>query len=134
MKNKLGFHLIEILITLSIIGILLLVVIPTYSQYYVRIYRIEAENILVKLATAMEAYHFENNTYIDASLARLKFPEIIAHQYYQLCILQTTDADFQIAAKPLGIQAARDKKCNILFLNANGKKSNSGSGKVEECW
>jgi prepilin-type N-terminal cleavage/methylation domain-containing protein len=65
-----GFHLIEILITFSIIGILSMIALPIYSQYF------------TKLSINLEEYYLRHHTYENANLDILHIPEWIDN--YQL--------------------------------------------------
>jgi type IV pilus assembly protein PilE len=129
-----GFHLIEILITLSIISILAAFCFPIYSQYIVQGQRLEAASTLEKLAIAMEKFHIENNTYENASLAALNFPSVIAKNNYQLIIKAATNNDYILVAKPLGRQAEKDTHCAQLILYSNDKKAVTGNADMSECW
>ena len=129
-----GFHLIELLITLSVIVILAAMSIPTYSQYLVYEKRIEAKSALAKLAIKMEHYHIEHNTYEGATLDALRMPAHIAKDNYQLHIQMAKGADYTLAAIPLGRQAEKDMACGTLTLNAVGKKGITGTGDLNECW
>lgn len=68
---KAGFSLIEILITLSIIGILAIVSMPHYTQYITQAHRAQATSILMQLSAALEEYHLEHNAYTDADIRQL---------------------------------------------------------------
>ncbi len=129
-----GFNLIEIMIVLVIIGILGAFCLPLYSQYITQAKRAEAEITLAKLATALEQYYTQHNSYAGATLENLNIPEIIADQRYQLAIATATDTEFTLAAKPLGIQAEKDSQCAILSLNSRGEKNISGRGNMNDCW
>lgn len=132
-QHAYGFHLIEILMTVAIIGITTALSFPLYSQYMVQARRTEAETTLSQLALAMEQYHIQHNTYEEATLAALNFPDLIAKDNYQLDI-QHNGNSFVLTATPLGKQAAKDRSCQTLSLNANNEKMISGYGRVEECW
>src|SRR5579872_5788960 len=96
--KKNGFHLIEILITLSIIAILTCIGLPVYTQYLKREHQLAAENTLANLAIAMEHYHFANHTYRAATLNKLHFSDQAIHDFYQLQIVMATEEDYLIAA------------------------------------
>ena len=132
--TKKGFHLIEILIVLAIIGILSTLAVPLYSQHMVQERRLEAAEQLSKLALAMEEYHVEHNSYQAATLAELHFPEFIIKNNYQLIIASSSDTNYQLIAKPINNQAENDKNCGSLILNSNEEKNVSGHATVEECW
>lgn len=133
-KITVGFHLIEILITLAIISILITLGIPMYSHYVTQERRLEAATILSQLALALEQYHIEQNSYEQATLPLLHFPKTIAKNTYQLAIQSATDTQYFLTATPLGIQAIRDVACATLTLNAKGEKGNTGAKEADECW
>jgi type IV pilus assembly protein PilE len=139
-RNKLnfhtstGFHLIEILITIAIIGILSLVSFPIYSEHITEERRLEAANTLSKLALALEEFHFTNNTYDTATLTNLHFPETIAENSYRINIVTATKTDYIISATPINKQANSDSYCGTLTLNSYGEKSINGKGSINECW
>ncbi len=129
-----GFNLLELMITLSIIGLLCALCLPVYSDHFIRARRMEAEIQLIKLAGALEKYYLLNNTYENATLDQLHISEIIADHQYQLQIVSTGREDFLIQAIPLDRQAEKDKTCASLSLDNTGNKGISGSGPLTECW
>lgn len=129
-----GFHLIEILIVLTIIGILSSFIISSYSQHFVHTKRLEAANKLLNLAISMEKYHIQHNSYEGATLVTLNIPELIVKDTYQLIIKTASNDDYLLIAKPLGQQAENDKLCAALTLTENGERNITGIGKNEECW
>ena len=58
-----GFTLIELMITLVVIGILAAVAYPSYTQYTVRGSRQAAQGELVQLANLQEKIYLNSNTY-----------------------------------------------------------------------
>jgi type IV pilus assembly protein PilE len=134
MQKITGFNLLELMITLSIVGILFAISLPIYSEHIVREKRLEAEMNLIKLANALEKYFFLNNTYEDATLSRLNFSDKIADKQYQLQIVSATHSTFLINAIPLGNQAKKDVLCRTLSLDSVGNKKMTGSGSLAECW
>jgi type IV pilus assembly protein PilE len=132
--SQFGFHLFELLITLSIISILATISFPIYSHYFVKEKRYEALNQLHKLAIALEKYHIENDTYENATLMKLKFREKIVNGNYLLQLQSLKTNFYRIAVKPIGQQARNDKQCGTLILNAIEEKKITGPGKITECW
>lgn len=66
--RRAGFSFIELLVAVSIIAILAAIAIPNFLEAQTRskVARVKAE--LATLATALEAYHVDNNVYPDAVL------------------------------------------------------------------
>jgi type IV pilus assembly protein PilE len=132
MKKILGLSLIELMITLAILGILTSIALPNYSQHYQRAKRLEAEVELLKLGSALEEYFVTNNSYSGASLEKLNFPTLISSGNYQLAINNLENSFFSVQAIPLAKQ--NDKICGVLSMNSRGEKTISGTGKIADCW
>ena len=96
--------------------------------------RIEAATMLSRLAVAMEQFHFAQNSYLNVTLAKLHFPEMVADNRYQLKIQMEDNEEFLLSAIPVGTQAKKDKLCNVLTLNSYGEKNVTGTGNVNDCW
>jgi type IV pilus assembly protein PilE len=133
MKNHQGFHLVEVLFTLAIISITAALSYPVYSDYMMYTRRMEAENTLTKLALAMEKFRVEHQSYENATLNDLHFPDIIVKNHYRLAIQQASNTSYVLTATPLGKQT-KDDTCATLSLNAKEEKGITGNGSLDECW
>ncbi len=60
-SNQHGFTLIELMITVVIIGILAAIALPVYSQYIIRASREAAQTELVQLANLQEKIYLNSN-------------------------------------------------------------------------
>lgn len=132
MHKHSGFHLIELLIVVSIIGILITLALPLYASYFIKERRLQAAHSLSVLAIAMEKYQLEHDTYQTATLEDLSLTENLSNPYYEFQIQNVTDATYQLAATPTEKQ--NDDLCGTLTLNELGEKSISGTGALNECW
>lgn len=63
MNRSRGFTLIELMIVLTIIGILAAIAIPRFADTKNKAYIAEMKSELKNLVPAAEAWHLENNTY-----------------------------------------------------------------------
>jgi type IV pilus assembly protein PilE len=69
MKTNKGFTLIELMITVAVIGILLKVALPAYTDYVKRGKLVEGTSVLSDGRVKMEQYFQDNRTYGPLSLA-----------------------------------------------------------------
>lgn len=61
--NKRAFSLIELLVVVTIIGILAAIALPQFNSFKTRAYDAKAESTLRSIITAEEAYFVDNNTF-----------------------------------------------------------------------
>ena len=67
-----GFSLIELLVVVVLVSILAMVAVPQYNEFVRESRRSEGLSALTQLATMLEQFHAENNTY-TADLTNLGF-------------------------------------------------------------
>lgn len=134
MKKSAGFHLIELLIALSIVCFLSVFGISQYSHHLVKERRLVAISTLNRLALSIEKFYIMHNTYEGLSLASLGFKAKIVDNHYQLKIALATMSEFRIEASPLNQQKDKDSVCGTLILNSAGQQAITGTGTLSECW
>ena len=133
-QKSIGFSLIELMIAVVIIAIILAIAMPSYTQHVVAARRAEAQSGLMSLATKMERYFVEHNSYKGATLENIGIKEKTENNFYLLKIAKATDSSYQLEAIPQDAQAKQDKKCGALSLNAQGVKGDTGTGIAADCW
>ena len=62
-KKNSGFTLIEVLIVVAILGILMSIAVPAYSEYIRRAHRAAAQQFLLDVAQRQEQYLLDNRQY-----------------------------------------------------------------------
>lgn len=121
-----GFTLIEVMLTVVIIGILASIAYPSYIDFVTKSGRSEGVAAVMKVANLQEQYYLDNRAYTDdLSSLGLADPFVTEHSKYSL----TSDSDGNITAAALGSQASRDTTCQTITMSSTGVK-----GPSAECW
>jgi len=144
-----GFSLIELMVALTIAGILAAIAYPAYTSHLLRGRRADAISALAAIMQAQERYRGNQSKY--ASSATTLVPEIATvAPLYDIRISAGSNGDFDIGyvvtATPVaGSKQAADVTCKALvvelkgatpFYSATGDPTNSGtdSDTSAQCW
>ena len=73
-RNDAGFTLIELMITVAIVGILAAIALPSYRDYVTRSKLTEATANLADMRVKMEQFFLDNKTYVGAATAAGMIP------------------------------------------------------------
>lgn len=133
-RKNTGLTLIELLITLAIIGILTAITYPQYQQYITRTYRIRAMQNLLILSKTMHSYYLQHHSYVDAIITNIATTDIVDDKHYHYQISELTAQTYQLVAIPQGAQATHDRHCGLLRIDQFGEKSISGDAQLHDCW
>jgi len=142
---KKGFTLIELLIAIIIIGILAGIAYPSYLDYITRSRRSDGQAALLDLASRMERFYSERNTYQTATIATggntdIRSTNVSPEGWYTLSIAAQNASSYTLQATPRNAQGTDDKRCQSLTVNNLGAKGitngpyGAPTGPTSRCW
>jgi len=141
-QQKNGFTLIELMVTVAIVGILAGMAYPSYQDSVMKSRRADAKGALLGFANAMERHFTETNSYLGAgtTAGNTGAPTIFSTTspidggtpYYNLTINAATASTYTLNAAPTGAQT--NDKCGTLSLTQTGVRGISTALSVTDCW
>ncbi|WP_281419292.1 type IV pilin protein [Marinobacterium ramblicola] len=132
-----GFSLIELMITVAVIGILAAIAYPSYLEYVREARRSDARVNLLELSQFMERYHTSNGMYLNTSnaaptLPYNESPKDGSTKYYDLSFSSINANSYTLKAEPKAGSAMAGDRCGTLTYSFAGVKG--ASGDVDDCW
>ena len=127
-----GVTLMELMIVVTIIGILAAIAYPNYREFVARAKRTEARAALLKIATNQEKYYLQNNIF-TTDLTDLGFnanPYTTDSGTYSVRIVSADASNFTAEADYIPVDAEASK-CNLFKIDARGQKT---SDPDTNCW
>lgn len=128
-----GFTLIELMITMVIIGILASIAYPAYTGYVQDARRADGKAGLMETAQQLEQCYTRQSSYVDC--ASVTFPTLSPDGYYSIDVSEDdggslSATEYKLVAIPQGTQAS--DACGKLTLMQTGERGSAGGG--DDCW
>jgi len=130
-----GFTLIELMITVAIIGILAAIAYPSYTSFVTQSNRSEGQRELLRFANLQEQYFVDYRTYSpilrplgETTLLGNEKQILTENGHYKIKIIEADASIFVLKANAQGSQKINDSVCSPLTINEAGEKGPPG------CW
>jgi type IV pilus assembly protein PilE len=118
-----GFTLLEVMITVAIVGILAAIALPSYADYVTRSKIIDGTTKLGDFKSKMDKYFMDNRTYLNGAACGVTPPAASASDYFQLACAATATT-FTVTAT--GVAANGMSASFIYRVNETNAKSSAG--------
>ena len=129
-RGNQGFSLLELMIAVTVLGIVTAAAVATYGNSMVKTRRGTAKACLMEAAQFMERNYTLNMTYVVVDFPELACADEL-EDFYDFDFVGAPDATtYVVAATPEGSQLD-DTLCGTLSLDQAGAKT---ADDVEACW
>lgn len=131
MKNQNGFTLIELVITVAVLGIIIATAWPEFERHQTKKRRVDGINALTEAAHTLQQCHSDEGGYTyKADDTPCDYNTNSDRGYYVLSSVSISTDAFEIRATP----TRADAECTTLTLTHLGKKGFTGTGNLNRCW
>ena len=128
-----GFTLVELMITVAIVGILANIAYASYSTSVAKSRRNAAQGCLMEQAQYMERVYTTNMSYANATLpaanAQQCQADLSAQYTFSLPSASLAASGFAVKAQAQGAQATQDASCATMTVDQTGARTPTSN-----CW
>lgn len=126
-----GFSLIELMITVAIIGIIAAIAYPSYTDYVQQARRADGQGAMLEAAQWMERQFTVDGTYLDTD-DDPRDVSAYSTEFYTITVPEATATatTYTIQGAPIGAQASDD--CGTLSVTNIGVKGDGDAN--QDCW
>lgn len=127
-----GFTLIEVMITVVIVGILAAIALPSYNEYVQRSHRANAQVALIQTSQWLERSITAQGVYplapLPAGLTRVE-----GGRYSVTYVVSANQSTYTLTASPSAPAQTADR-CGGFRVNERGNRTVTGTAPINECW
>jgi len=134
-RDLAGFSLIELLVTIAIIGILSAIAIPSYTAYIQRANRSDARTQLLEAATFLQRSFGQNNQYPNALPGPYQQSPASGAAKYTIALTNPGGpTTYLLTATPTG--SMTNDECGNFTLRQDGVRDvvNTSGRTATDCW
>jgi type IV pilus assembly protein PilE len=126
-----GFTLLELMISVAVVGIIASVAYPSYIDNIARANRSEGQRELLRLASLQEQYFIDHREYTSdmTKLGAATDPYITDSGFYSIDAT-VVGVTYTLKATAKGTQTTNDSSCLTLSVTDTGKKTATSTN----CW
>lgn len=135
-----GFSLIEIMVTIGIVGLLTAIALPSYNAYVLQSHRVDAVRSLTAFRQALERCYSQNFTYLNSGTTPCPAAPGTAtsstNGYYDITFAIASATQYTITATATGAQL-QDTNCATLWVTNAGQQGATNSASADStqtCW
>jgi len=137
-----GFSLIELMVTVAIVGILAAIAYPSYRAYVEKSDRTDATDAMYNAAQILQRCYSQTYSYANcltttapAGVTGVSASSTSPQGFYDITVAAPSADVYTITAKPAANSPqATDSQCTSFTLQSNGAQSSTGTGSSQTCW